>query len=398
MGHQQDDNHLSTHPWIDFKLDLRGISHATWLALGECASKCDHIASTPLRPDLRDELHRVYLAKGARATTAIEGNTLSEEEVLKAVSNELRVGPSKEYLRQEVQNIIAACNMITSRIAEKHEPSITVDLLCEYNALVLRDVPVADEVQPGQVRRHNVSVLGYRGADRRDVHKLTDRFCHWLEHDLAPLTEQLGPVVAAILRAIVAHLYVAWIHPFGDGNGRTARLLEFDILLQSGVPSPAAHLLSNHYNATRSEYYRQLDLASKTRSPIGFVEYAITGFRDGLREQLAKITEQVRDIVWRNYVWELFRDLGSKSQSGRRQRHLALDMSLQPEGVEISHVPMLTVRQQEDYKGKTMKTVSRDINKLIEMGLVVRKGKRYFANREIITPYLPLRRSEPGRI
>jgi len=42
-----------------------------------------------------------------------------------------------------------------------------------------------------------------------------------------------------------------------------------------------------------------------------------------------------------------------------------------------------------------MKTVSRDINKLIEVGLVVHKGKRYFANREIITPYLPLRRSWP---
>jgi len=260
---------------------------------------------------------------------------------------------------------------------------------------VLKDVPVADEAQPGRVRRHNVGVLGYRGADSRDVHKLTDRFCHWLDHDLVALAGQLGPVVAAILRAIVAHLYVVWNHPLGDGNGRTARLLEFDILLRSGVPSPAAHLLSNHYNATRSEYYRQLDLASKTRSPMGFVEYAITGFRDGLREQLAKITDQVRDIVWRNYVWELFRDLGSKSQSARRQRHLALDISLHPEGVETSLVPMLTARQQEEYKGKTMKTASRDINKLIGVGLVVRKDKRYFANREIITPYLPLRRAEP---
>ena len=265
---------------------------------------------------------------------------------------------------------------------------------CTSEAGLVVDVPVADEVQPGRIRRHNVGVLGYRGADSRDVHKLTDRLCHWLEHDLAPLAGQLGLVVAAILRAIIAHLYVAWIHPFGDGNGRTARLLEFDILLRSGVPSPAAHLLSNHYNATRSEHYRQLDLASKIRSPIGFVEYAIIGFRDGLREQLAKITEQVRDIVWRNYVWELFRDLGSKSGSGRRQRHLALDISLQAEGVEKSQVPMLTARQQEDYKGKTMKTVSRDINKLVEVGLVVRKGRRYSANREIITPFLPLRRAD----
>ncbi len=38
---------------------------------------------------------------------------------------------------------------------------------------------------------------------------------------------------------------MAWIHPFGDGNGRTARLLEFLILARCGmVPLPAAHLLS----------------------------------------------------------------------------------------------------------------------------------------------------------
>jgi hypothetical protein len=70
--------------------------------------------------------------------------------------------------------------------------------------------------------------------------------------------------VYAILKAMVAHLYLAWTHPFGDGNGRTARLIEFHILLSAGVPSPAAHLFSNHYNQTRAEYYRQLDRASKS--------------------------------------------------------------------------------------------------------------------------------------
>jgi Fic family protein len=89
--------------------------------------------------------------------------------------------------------------------------------------------------------------------------------------------------VYAILKAVVAHLYLAWIHPFGDGNGRTARLVEFQILLSSGVPSPAAHLLSNHYNQTRSEYYRQLDRASKSGGELApFIEYGARGFVAGL--------------------------------------------------------------------------------------------------------------------
>jgi Fic family protein len=40
----------------------------------------------------------------------------------------------------------------------------------------------------------------------------------------------------AILKAILAHLCLAWIHPFGDGNGRTARLVEFQILIFPGCP------------------------------------------------------------------------------------------------------------------------------------------------------------------
>jgi Fic family protein len=100
---------------------------------------------------------------------------------------------------------------------------------------------------------------------------------------------------------VVAHLCLAWIHPFGDGNGRTARLVEFQILLGAGVPTPAAHLLSNHYNQTRTEYYRQLDRASKSGGEIvPFIEYAARGFVDGLREQLHKIRDQQWDVSWRS--------------------------------------------------------------------------------------------------
>ena len=56
------------------------------------------------------------------------------------------------------------------------------------------------------------------------------------------------------------------------------------ILVISGVPAPAAHLLSNHYNQTRSEYYRQLGRASQSGGDVlPFITYAVRGFVDGLR-------------------------------------------------------------------------------------------------------------------
>ncbi len=90
---------------------------------------------------------------------------------------------------------------------------------------------------PGQLRTHSVGVLRYRGAPAADLEYLVERMCKWL-NDFRIDDDELT-FTAAILRAALAHLYVAWIHPFGDGNGRTARLVEFQILIQSGVPLPA---------------------------------------------------------------------------------------------------------------------------------------------------------------
>jgi hypothetical protein len=126
--------HIRT--WISFRCDLAKVGAELWLALGEAASKCEHISRVPLRPATAQALHQLYLAKGAAATTAIEGNTLSEEEVLKVVEGKLVVPPSKQYLKQEVENIISACNGISKQLAEGALPELSTKLLCDYNRQV----------------------------------------------------------------------------------------------------------------------------------------------------------------------------------------------------------------------------------------------------------------------
>jgi Fic family protein len=234
----------------------------------------------------------------------------------------------------------------------------------------------------------------YRGAPAKDCPYLLDRLCEWLNGPDFQAPDGSPPgtdTVYAILRSVVAHLYLAWIHPFGDGNGRTARLLEFHILLSAGVPSPAAHLFSNHYNQTRAEYYRQLDHASKSGGDIvPFIAYAVRGFVDGLREQLETIWIQQWDVVWRNFVHERFQNRNSTTDT--RQRHLALDLGDGGDWVEVGKIPELTPRLAKAYAGKTPKTVQRDLNALVEMGLLARDGRKVRARREIILAFLPLRR------
>lgn len=385
-----------THQWLRFSVDLRKAPEKLWIMLGECQSKCEHIAGVPLRPDTARQLHQLYLAKGVLATTAIEGNTLSEQEVLQHLEGKLRLPPSREYLAQEIDNIVAACNWITSKIQMGESLGLDVETIREFNRLVLNKLSLPEDVVPGEIRTYPVVVARYRGAPAEDCEHLLGRLCDWLN------SETFGPqqgtkIVYAVLKAMIVHLYLAWIHPFGDGNGRTARLVEFQLLISSGVPAPAAHLLSNHYNQTRTEYYRQLDRASQTGGEVvPFLSYAVQGLLDGLKSQLELIRGQQWDVAWRNYVHEAFGD--KKTASDIRRRHLALDLSKQPEPVPMDKLPEISPRLTTAYARKTRKTLSRDLSELLKMELVVKEAAGFRARKELILAFLPVKvESTKGR-
>jgi len=378
-----------THPWLDFALDVRELYYTTWMLLGEAVSKSEHIAGVPLEPDSAKKLHAVYLAKGVLATTAIEGNTLTEDEVREHLEGRLQLPPSRQYLAQEIDNIVAACNDIGNGVIRGDFGPITVDEIRGYNRLVLKELPLQEDVVPGELRSHSVMVGQYRGAPPEDCDFLLGKFCDWL-NGLALPNGLEQPY--SVLAAIAAHLYFVWIHPFGDGNGRTARLIEFRFLLQAGFPTPAAHLLSNFYNLTRTEYYRQLDRASRSGGKMdGFVAYAIRGLVDQLKEQLEVIRGMQWDTTWRNYVYERF---GKGSPTHLRRRRLVLELSKVSDDrgwVTRADIPDISATLAREYSSKTTKTLSRDINAVAHMGLVECVGRKVRAKKGLILAFLPRR-------
>ncbi|MDR1472386.1 MAG: Fic family protein, partial [Synergistaceae bacterium] len=255
--------YLTSHTWIKFQLDLsQNIPYRLWVLLGAAESKCRHLAGIPLRPEKQKELNKVSLRKGAQATTAIEGNSLSEEEIEKILDNKTDDFPrSKEYQKKEVQNVIGAYNAIIADVDENGSCAAGLDELLSDNELILRDLRTGESVVPGKIREHSVCVGNYLGAPSEDCEYLLCRLFDWLEGDWG--IDAYHKAIEGILKAIVAHLYIAWIHPFGDGNGRNARMLEFRLLMSSGIPLTAAHLLTTHYNDTRLEYYSALASTSK---------------------------------------------------------------------------------------------------------------------------------------
>ena len=188
----------------------------------------------------------------------------------------------------------------------------------------------------------------------------------------------------------MAHLYIAWIHPFGDGNGRTARLLELDTLLQSGVPVLACHLLSSHFNATRAEYTRQLDDASRSGGDVvPFLCYAVQGLVDGLRGQLEMIWAQHLDIVWDHYVYNGFPN--QDTAAGKRRRNLVLDLSKKEAAVPIEDLTSISGRVAQSYAGKTQQTFNRDVRFLADKWWIVTTEGGFVANKRSMLNFTPFR-------
>ncbi len=391
----------STHPWLSFDVDLEQANYQLWLLLGEATSKSDHVRRALLRPEVADELQKVFLIKGALATTAIEGNTLSEEEARQVFEDELMLPPSKRYLAQEIRNVLDAIDHIRDEILpDASDADLTVEKIKLYNRFVLDGLEVGDDVVPGEIREHSVVVGRYRGAPARDCEYLLRRLCEWLNSAAFEAPDdhpELAPPLA-ILKAVLAHLYLTWIHPFGDGNGRTARLLEVHILLSSRFPQPVTQLLSNHYNHTRSEYYRQLDRTSR-EGPNGFLLYAVQGFVEELRGQLDRIWSMQYVDRWEQYMHQQFGETSTDSQ--RRQLRLVKDLTKASVEIVPNHplpsiepVPRSRLRRlspalAEAYAHKTERTLSRDLNALERMGLIWRSDDGWWPNSDVVLGFMP---------
>lgn len=359
--------------------------------LGQCVSYVKAISNTPIMPSYYEELMKLSLIKGAQSTTAIEGNTLSDDEIARLNAGE-KLPPSKEYQEIEVKNILEAFNeILIETVYNDKEQLITPDLLRRFHQMVGKNLGDHFSAIPGRFRENDVIVGTYRCPDYRDVPRLIDKYCLWLREQFKyEAGKQLFSDI--IIQAIVAHVYLEWIHPFGDGNGRTGRLIEFYILSRGGNPDIALHILSNHYNQTRTEYYRQLANASKSRDLSAFIEYALVGLRDGLQLTLDKIQASQLQNTWQKHVYDTFESVEIKQREVfKRRRRLALEIPIDRK-FTFREIPELSMKLAHMYSGISSRTLERDLSEVITLGLIVHENNRYFAKISVLNKMIARRK------
>jgi len=379
----------NTHEHISFRFNW-DLGEKSANLLGQCYAYINSMLNTPIRPERHRQMLLLSLNKGALATTAIEGNTLTEDD-LALIQKGKDVAPSKKYQQQEVENILNAFNIILDKLVREKSPNIiTPQLIRDFHKMVGINIGVSFGGDPGSFRRKNVIVGNvYRPPSFEKAEELVKKLCDWLPHEFHYDHDQNFD--EAVLEAIVVHIYIAWIHPFEDGNGRTARLLEFYLLLRAGVPSIASHILSNHYNDTRTDYYRQLNYASETGSLKEFIQYALLGFRDGLEKAIALIHSEQTELTWKNHVHDITEKMQGDEKyrkTARRIRQLAYYIPAD-RFLSVEEIKILNTKIAADYQGLSPQTLRRDLDLLVEKNLLNANRNKYCANHELLRGLMP---------
>ena len=180
----------------------------------------------PLPPELVKNLEDWFKVELTYTSNAIEGNTLTRQETALVVEKGLTVeGKSlKEHL--EATNHAEAIGFIKKLVGKKRQEITEKDIL-EIHRLILQKT---DDANAGRYRRVAVRIAGVAGITLPNPAKVPDlmqEFISWLHKKNSDHPTKIGSDT---------HFKLVSIHPFVDGNGRTARLLMNLLLIQEGYP------------------------------------------------------------------------------------------------------------------------------------------------------------------
>jgi len=385
---------MKDYSWISFQADPKSAAPQFWLLLGEAQARCAQISGAPLRPSVARALGRIRTARGILASAAIAGSTLTEDEVLRHLDGRLDLAPTRQQPTRLVGNLAAAFARAESEAAAGRSPPASPELLAQINRELLAGLTLPAGARPALLRAADEATdVPPAAGDVPPAAALPDllaRLCAWLE---AP---RPGPPVAvAIMRSLLAHLYVLWIRPFAAGNAGTAHLLAHRLLLRAGVAAPAAHLPVAHCARVGEDYERQVERAKRSAAgPVNFMTWALQGFVADLRAMAAEVGGAQLSDAWEAHLEER---LGTRpGKTARRQRQLAAELARAGAPVPRARLRALSAATALAYAGLGDKTLLRDLADLAAEGLAERTPDGWLARTRTAVPWAPQGGARPS--
>jgi Fic family protein len=244
------------------------------------------IMELPITVELLAGLRYSARLAATHYSTQIEGNRLTQAQVEHVLAG--AHFPGRERDEAEVRNYYKALEYVESLAAE--DVPIGEEAVQRVHALVVTGKPVFDPYRDGQnvIRDSASGAIVYLPPEAPDVPGLMADLFAWIAGQL-DRREMPAPIVAAI-----THYQYATIHPYYDGNGRTARLLATLVLHRAGYGLKGIYSLDQHYASDLAAYYKALTVGPPHNYYLGRAETDITGFIDFFCQSMADALAAVR--------------------------------------------------------------------------------------------------------
>ena len=329
--------------------------------IGRIEAAKEVIESAPLVPAYEAKFRQEAIIRTVHHGTHIEGNDLDSGEVAAVLEGEEVVGRDRDV--QEVLNYREVLKYIDkskskgkgeSRVAEK-------DILKIHQLTVEKVLP---KEKSGKYRTTQVVVKNSKTGEvsftpprSYEVKDMVADFIKWLN-------SEDGREVHPVLRAGISHYVLAYIHPFVDGNGRTARAFATLVMFSEGYDIKKFFSLEEFFDRNADRYYTTLQSVSNQKAELAdkdltaWLEY----FTEGLAEELERVKERVK---------KLSLDSRLKGRTGQ---------------IALSERQMKLVEFMESYRSVSNKqwrsllkdysddTILRDLKDLQKKGLIKKKG------------------------
>ena len=268
------------------------------------------LTTTPYQRSWVEKLQAVQLKMEAAGTSRIEGADFTENELEAAVDLNVSI---EDLITRSQRQARAAAKTYTWIAELPSDHPITEDLVREIHARVVQDCD-DDHCEPGALRKADYNVLF--GVPRH-------RGCE----GGAPCERAFGSLIQAVreefsrhdplVQALAFHYHLAAMHPFMDGNGRTARAVEALMLQRAGLRDTAFVAMSNYYYDEKSSYLSVLsDVRAKGHDMTPFLVFGLKGISSQCQRLFREIRRHMQKALFRNTMFDLFGRLESTMEKG----------------------------------------------------------------------------------
>ena len=309
-----------------------------------------------------EELQAVRLKMEVAGTSRIEGADFTDKELEVA----LKETPDQLFTRSQKQaHAVTKAYRLITKIP--NERPVTCNLICEIHRIIVKGAD-DDHCAPGEIRRRDENV-NFGSPRHRGVQGGKD--CEAAFIKLGEAVQREFRDHDPLLQALALHYHFGAMHPFMDGNGRTARVLEALMLQRAGLSDRLFIAMSNYYYDEKKAYLETLAQARAGEHDLTpFFRFGLRGVSLQCKRLFSAIKIEVSKSLFRNLMTELFAKLESARKRVIADRQMEiLNLLLDSTELPLREVMKAVAHCYSDLSNP-QKAALRDINGLLELGAI----------------------------